>query len=48
MSNKPEETKWNGYYKGEICKDDVYVWKLNIQNNKGEILKKAGHVTLMK
>jgi gliding motility-associated-like protein len=47
-SNNPYETKWNGCYKGEICKDDVYVWKLNIQNLKGTIQKNAGHVTLMK
>jgi gliding motility-associated-like protein len=47
-SNNPYETKWNGYYKNEICKDDVYVWKLNITNSKGKKLDKAGHVTLMK
>ena len=47
-SNNPYETKWNGYYKGEICKDDVYVWKLNIQNAKGKMLEKTGHVNLMK
>ena len=47
-SNNPYETKWNGYYKGKMCKDDVYVWKLNIQNLKGKKLDKAGHVNLMK
>ena len=46
-SNNPKETKWNGYFKNEICKSDVYVWKLNIQNNKKIIIEKVGHVTLI-
>ncbi len=47
-SNNPNETQWNGYFKNEPCKDDVYVWKINVTNNKGKALHKTGHVTLMK
>jgi hypothetical protein len=48
LARNPEETKWNGYFKNEPCKDDVYVWKINVTNNKGKALNKTGHVTLMK
>jgi len=40
---------WNGYYKGELCKEDVYAWKISFKN---VISKKyeehTGHITLLK
>jgi gliding motility-associated-like protein len=39
---------WNGMYKGQPCKQDVYVWKINYLN---ELTKKpatkTGYVTLL-
>lgn len=41
---------WNGKYKGtdEICKSDVYVWKVRLKNVLGKKLEYVGHVTLVK
>ena len=47
-SNNPKETKWNGYCKNEICKGDVYIYKLKIQNNNSRTIQKVGHVALIK
>ncbi len=38
---------WDGYYKGEICKEDVYAWKAKVGFRTGEELIKAGDVTLL-
>ncbi|WP_306640593.1 PKD domain-containing protein [Sanyastnella coralliicola] len=38
---------WNGYYKGEICKQDVYAWKVKARFSNGEEIIKAGDVTLL-
>jgi gliding motility-associated-like protein len=39
---------WNGYYKGTICQQDVYVWKAYIKHNNGKIFNKTGDVTLLR
>ncbi len=39
---------WNGFYKGELCKTDVYEWKLTYKNNYGTKKLKFGHVNLLK
>ena len=39
---------WDGYYKGEICKQDVYVYKLHVEFENGETLQKIGDVTLLR
>jgi len=40
---------WEGYHKGIIAKQDVYVWKLKAkQLNNGEKREYYGHVTLVK
>lgn len=39
---------WDGYYKGTLCKQDVYVWKIEIIYLDGTHLKKAGNVTLLR
>ena len=40
---------WDGYYKGVLCKEDVYVWRINFKN----VISKRqeehlGHVTLIR
>lgn len=40
---------WNGYYKGNLCQEDIYVWKINFKNlvsRKSE--EHVGHVTLLR
>lgn len=39
---------WDGYYKGKLCKQDVYIWKLEIEYTNGQSDKLAGHVTLIR
>ncbi len=39
---------WDGYYKGKLCQQDVYVWKVKVTTNEGQILNKSGDVLLVK
>ena len=39
---------WDGYYRGELCKQDVYVWKVRALFSDGEEIEKAGDVTLLR
>ncbi len=38
---------WDGYYRGQLCKEDVYAWKVTARFIGGEEVKKAGDVTLL-
>ncbi|MDP1746651.1 MAG: PKD domain-containing protein, partial [Bacteroidota bacterium] len=39
---------WNGYYKGALCQQDVYVWKAYVKLNNGKVFNKSGDVTLLR
>lgn len=39
---------WDGYYKGNLCEEGVYVWKAFIKLNDGKEFFKNGDVTLMR
>lgn len=40
---------WDGIYHGKLCKEGVYVWKIEIkQKNKDNHLVYNGHVNLIK
>ncbi len=40
---------WNGKFKGSLCKQDVYVWRISFKNVVTEKLEiKYGHVTLLR
>ncbi len=39
---------WDGYYRGELCKQDVYVWKVSGKFVNGQSFFKAGDVTLLR
>jgi gliding motility-associated-like protein len=41
--NKP----WNGYYKGELCQQGVYVWYVEGKYLTGKLFRKAGDITLL-
>ena len=41
-------TAWDGFYKGEMCKEDVYVWKIKTTTNNGKSKEFTGRVTLLK
>lgn len=38
---------WNGFYRGQLAKQDVYVWKVRATLVDGQRLEKAGDVTLI-
>nr|MBA3900362.1 PKD domain-containing protein [Bacteroidota bacterium] len=39
---------WDGYYRGELCKQDVYVWKIAVRFNDNRIYNKMGDITLLR
>lgn len=39
---------WDGYYRGKLCQQDVYVWKAFIKFNNGKTFNKSGDVTLLR
>lgn len=38
---------WDGYYRGALAKQDVYVWKVTAKFVDGQIYEKSGDVTLI-
>ena len=43
------EIGWDGTYKGKICQDGTYVWKIYVKKRDTvEEIEKHGHVTLLK
>ncbi len=42
------EEGWDGTFKGELCKSDVYVWKISAANKTGKKKALHGHATLCK
>ncbi len=38
---------WNGYYKGQLCQQGVYVWYVEGKYANGQPFKKVGDVTLL-
>jgi hypothetical protein len=39
---------WDGYYKGKLCKGDVYIWMAKGKFTNGQTFNLAGDVTLIK
>ena len=39
---------WDGYYRGALCQQDVYVWKAYLKLNNGKKINKSGDVTLLR
>jgi len=37
---------WDGYYKGKLCEQDVYIWKAYVKLNNGKVFRRTGDVTL--
>jgi PKD repeat protein len=47
FETKSMTTPWNGYYKGELCPQGVYVWYVEGKFANGEPFRKVGDVTLL-
>jgi gliding motility-associated-like protein len=39
---------WDGYYRGQLCQQDVYIWRAYIKLNNGKTFNKSGDVTLLR
>ena len=39
---------WNGYYRGELCQQDVYVWKIKAEFADGREIVKVGDLMLLR
>ena len=40
---------WNGYFKGELCKSDVYIYKIfYVNDTNNESYQIYGHLTLLR
>ena len=48
FESKDIKIGWDGYYRGEPCKQDVYVWKIKGRFANGKNFNKAGDVTLIR
>lgn len=47
FESKDVNIGWDGYYRGKLCQEDVYVWKVVATMLDGSTVKKAGDVTLL-
>ena len=39
---------WDGYYKGTLCDEDIYIWNIKATTLDGRKLNKTGDVFLFK
>jgi gliding motility-associated-like protein len=39
---------WDGYYKGQLSSQDVYVYKVNMKFLSGNSVVRAGDITLLR
>jgi len=39
---------WDGYYRGELCKQDVYAWKAKVRFSSGKEIIRTGDLTLLR
>ncbi|MDI1355915.1 MAG: gliding motility-associated C-terminal domain-containing protein [bacterium] len=48
FESKDQMSGWDGTYKGEPCKSDIYNWKLEVTSIRGESKNMTGHVSLIR
>ncbi len=39
---------WDGYYKNQLCPQDVYIWRAFVKLNNGKVFNKNGNLTLLR
>ena len=42
------EFEWDGFYKGKMCQDGTYTWKINYLTNSGREASITGHINLIR
>jgi len=48
FESKDTKVGWDGYYKGKLCTQDVYIWKIKATTGDNKTVNKAGDVLLLK
>jgi len=48
FETKDPEEGWDGYYKGKLCTQDVYIWKVTATFVDGKTYSKTGDLLLLK
>jgi gliding motility-associated-like protein len=48
FETKNPEIGWDGYYRGKLCQQDVYVYKITAKYASGEIVTKVGDIHLIR
>jgi gliding motility-associated-like protein len=48
FESKDVKIGWDGYYRGQLCQQDTYVWKAYAKFLNGKTVGKAGDVTLLR
>ena len=47
--SKVIHAEWDGWYRSEVVKEDVYVWKMKCRDKlTHEVIERIGHVTVLK
>jgi gliding motility-associated-like protein len=46
--SKDVHVGWDGYYKGKLCQQSVYIWKIKGITTDGKNIEKAGDLTLLR
>lgn len=46
--SKDQEIGWDGYYRGKLCKQDTYVWKIKAEFIDGKTYVEAGDLLLLR
>jgi PKD repeat protein len=47
FESKDVHRGWDGYYRGELCRQDVYVWRVDATFVDGQSVTRSGDVTLI-
>jgi gliding motility-associated-like protein len=48
FESKDPTIGWDGYYREQLCQQDVYVWKIKATSNAGKAIIRTGDVTLLR
>lgn len=48
FESKDTKVGWDGYYKGKLCTQDVYIWKIRATTTDNKTINEAGDVLLLK
>jgi large repetitive protein len=48
FESKDINVGWDGYYRGKLCQQDAYVWKISARFNDNRVFNSVGDVTLLR